>query len=209
MISAYSMSTLWLDGVKNGDFQMTMLGMAMGVLFLLISLSKPLDNLSKLRPPKSIFSPSIVLSVVLQFIFHFITLVYIVSATDPFIHRDESTEPDTDFKPNLKNNVVFLYSWCMAATTFLVNYEGAPFMQSFKENSKLFKGIMAMYVIALVAILDFSESIRYNLELVPFPDSTIQIKIIVALTLDTFLCIVCCGTIKFISRKIQLASQSN
>lgn len=71
MISAYSMSTLWLDGVKNGDFQMTMLGMAMGVLFLLISLSKPLDNLSKLKPSKSIFAPSIVLSVVLQFVFHF------------------------------------------------------------------------------------------------------------------------------------------
>mmetsp|Transcript_23641 Transcript_23641/g.21005 ORF Transcript_23641/g.21005 Transcript_23641/m.21005 type:complete len:219 (-) Transcript_23641:27-683(-) len=209
MISAYSMSTLYLDGVKNGDFQMTMLGMAMGVLFLLISLSKPLDKLSKLRPPKSIFSPSIVLSVVLQFIFHFITLLYIVSATDPYIIRDEFTEPDTDFKPNLKNNVVFLYSWCMTATTFLVNYEGAPFMQSFKENSKLFKGILGMYAIALVAIFDFSDMIRENFELVPFPNDSIQIQIIVALALDTILCIICCEAIKRVSRRLQLASQNN
>ena len=191
MISAYSMSTLYLDGVKNGDTQMTMIGMAMGVLFLLISLSKPIENLSKLRPHKTIFAPSTVLSVVLQFIFHFITLLYIVSATDPFIKRDESTEPDTDFKPNLKNNVVFLYSWCMTATTFLVNYEGAPFMQSFKENSKLFKGIMGMYAIALVAIFDFSDTVREWMELVPFPDDSIQMKIIIALALDTALCIIC------------------
>jgi len=209
MISAYSMSTLYLDGVKNGDFQMTMLGMAMGILFLLISLSKPLENLSKLRPPKSIFSPSIVISVLLQFTFHFVTLVYIVSATDPFIIRDESTKPDTDFKPNLKNNVVFLYSWTMTATTFLVNYEGAPFMQSFKENSKLFKGILVMYGIALVAILDFSDTIRENFELVPFPNESIQQKIIIALTIDTILCIVCCEAVKRISRKLQLSSKSN
>lgn len=207
MISAYSMSTLWLDGVKNGDFQMTMLGMAMGVLFLLISLSKPLETLSKLRPPKSIFAPSIVLSVLTQFVFHFVTLVYIVRETDPFIVRDESTEPDTDFKPNLKNNVVFLYSWTMAATTFLVNYEGSPFMQSFKENSKLYKGILAMYAIALVAILDIFDFVRENLELVPFPNDTIQTKIIIALTVDTLLCIGCCEAIKRVSRNLQLSSQ--
>jgi cation-transporting ATPase 13A1 len=189
MISAYSMSTLYLDGVKNGDFQMTATGMAMGVLFLLISLSKPLENLSKLRPARSIFTPSIVLSVLAQFVFHFVTLLYIVSETDPFITRDESTQPDTDFKPNLKNNVVFLYSWTMTATTFLVNYEGAPFMQSFKENSKLFKGIMGMYAISFFLIMDFSEDIREYFELVPFPNETIQYKIIVALFVDTLLCI--------------------
>jgi manganese-transporting P-type ATPase len=206
MISAYSMSTLYLDGVKNGDFQMTMYGMAMGVLFLLISLSKPVESLSKLRPQKSIFSFSIVLSVLVQFAFHFITLIYIVRITDPFVTKDEFTEPDSNFKPNLKNNVVFLYSWTMAATTFLVNYEGDPFMQSFRENSKLYKGIMFMYVVALVAILDIFDFVRENLELVPFPNSEIQNKIIAALAVDTILCISCCYVIKKVSRQRQLAA---
>lgn len=176
MISAYSMSTLYLDGVKNGDTQMTCLGMAMGALFLLISLSKPLEDLSKLRPARSIFSPSIVMSVLCQFIFHFITLVYIVSVTDPFVKRDESTQPDTEFKPNLKNNVVFLYSWTMNATTFLVNYEGAPFMQSLKEHSKLYKGVLIMYGIALLCLSDQFDFMRELFQLVPFPDAQIQYK---------------------------------
>lgn len=190
MISAYSMSTLYLDGVKNGDTQMTMIGMSMGILFLLISLSKPLKNLSKLRPQRSIFAPSIVLSVLTQFAFHFITLLYIVSVTDEFVVKDDSIKPDTDFQPNLKNNVVFLYSWAMTATTFLVNYEGEPFMQSFKENSKLFKGIMGMYILAIVLILDFSDILREQFQLVPFPNETIQRSIIIALTLDTIFCVV-------------------
>lgn len=190
MISAYSMSTLYLDGVKNGDFQMTMMGLAMGILFMLISLSKPLDKLSTLRPHRSIFSPSIVQSVLCQFVFHFITLIYIVSATDPYVVRDESTQPDTDFQPNLKNNVVFIYTWTMTATTFLVNYEGEPYMQPLKENSKLYKGLIGMYIIALFAIADVSDFVRESLQLVPFPDQSIQIRITLALALDTILCII-------------------
>jgi cation-transporting ATPase 13A1 len=190
MISAYSMSTLYLDGVKNGDTQMTFIGLSMGILFLLISLSKPMKNLSKLKPQRSIFAPSIVMSVLTQFFFHFVTLLYIVNMTDEFVIKDDSIKPDTDFQPNLKNNVVFLYTWAMTATTFLVNYEGEPFMQSFRENSKLFKGIMAMYALAVVLILDFSELLREQFQLVPFPNETIQRSIIVALTLDTLLCVV-------------------
>ena len=190
MISAYSMSTLYLDGVKHGDFQMTMMGMSMGVLFMLLSLTKPLSKLSVLRPHKSIFSPSIVTSVVVQFVLHFITLLYIVSVTDEFVVRDESTQPDTDFKPNLKNNVVFIYTWTMMATTFLVNYEGEPYMQSLKNNSKLYKGIMAMYGIAVLAVVDWFDIIRYNFELVPFPNSYVQTQIILALGIDTILCII-------------------
>jgi cation-transporting ATPase 13A1 len=190
MISAYSMSTLYLDGVKNGDFQMTMLGMAMGVLFMLLSLSKPLEHLSILRPHRSIFSPSIVTSVVIQFILHFVTLLYIVSITDEFVIKDDSTLPDTDFQPNLKNNVVFIYTWTMTATTFLVNYEGEPYMQSLKDNTKLYKGIMIMYGIAVLAVVDVLDVVRYNFELVPFPNSYIQTQIIIALGMDTLLCIV-------------------
>lgn len=164
-----------------------MLGMATGILFLLISLSKPLEELSKLRPERSLFSPSIVFSVLTQFVFHFITLLYLIKVSDPYIKRDESTEPDTDFKPNLKNNVVFLYSWTMTATTFLVNYEGAPFMSSFRENTKLYKGIILMYIITLVAVLDVFEFVNTNLELVPFPDESVQTKVIIALAIDTVL----------------------
>ena len=201
MISAYSMSTLYLDGMKNGDYQMTMLGMATGVLFLMISLSKPLEHLSKLSPPKSIFSPLIISSVLIQFVFHFVTLVYLIRETDQYVEKEENPDPTTEFKPNLKSNVVFIYSWAMTATTFLVNYEGSPFMQSLKENTKLYKTIMIMYFIAVFIVLDIFDFIRENLQLVPFPNDSIQKKVIIALALDSILWIICWSAIKSYSRR--------
>lgn len=187
MISAYSMSTLYLDGLKNGDYQMTMLGMATGVLFLMISLSKPLERLSKASPPKSIFSLPIVASVLVQFVFHFATLIYLVNVTDQYVVKEDLTDLDSEFKPNLKSNVVFIYSWAMTATTFLVNYEGAPFMQSFKENTKLYKTIIIMYAIAIFIVIDYFDFIRENLQLVPFPNDSIQFQAIFAIAIDTIL----------------------
>lgn len=46
-------------------------------------------------------------------------------------------KPDADFKPNLVNTAVFLISMCMQLATFVVNYEGHPFMESLSENKPL------------------------------------------------------------------------
>lgn len=164
-----------------------MLGMATGVLFLMISLSKPLERLSKASPPKSIFSLPIVASVLVQFVFHFATLIYLVNVTDQYVVKEDLTDLDSEFKPNLKSNVVFIYSWAMTATTFLVNYEGAPFMQSFKENTKLYKTIIIMYAIAIFIVIDYFDFIRENLQLVPFPNYSIQFQAIFAIAIDTIL----------------------
>lgn len=50
LIYAYSSSAMYLDGIKNSDFQATIVGIGMGIMFMLISLSKPLKDLSKIRP---------------------------------------------------------------------------------------------------------------------------------------------------------------
>lgn len=63
LVSAYTMSALYLDGVKMGDYQATCMGMGISVMFLLISFSKPLKKLEKERPPSSIFHWSLVVSV--------------------------------------------------------------------------------------------------------------------------------------------------
>lgn len=110
LISAYTMSALYLDGVKMGDYQATCMGMAISILFLMISFSKPLKKLEKERPPTSIFHWSLVTSVTIQFIVHLSVLIYLVRLCEPFIDRtDESLIPDGDFKPNVKNSVLFLY----------------------------------------------------------------------------------------------------
>ena len=63
LISAYTMSALYLDGVKMGDYQATYLGLGVSFLFMMLSFSKPLKKLEKERPPTSIFHWSLVISV--------------------------------------------------------------------------------------------------------------------------------------------------
>jgi cation-transporting ATPase 13A1 len=113
LVSAYTMSALYLDGVKMGDYQATCMGLGISVLFLMISFSKPLKKLYKERPPSSIFHWSLVISVSIQFIVHICALVFLVYLCEPFIDRkgDESLIPDGEFKPNVKNSVLFLYQW--------------------------------------------------------------------------------------------------
>ena len=113
LISAYTMSALYLDGVKMGDSQATCMGMAISILFLLISFSQPLKKLEIARPPTSIFHWSLVISVSFQFAVHLTVLISLVNMCEPFIDRlsDESLVPDGEFKPNVKNSVLFLYQW--------------------------------------------------------------------------------------------------
>lgn len=66
LISAYSLSVLYLDGVKHGDRQMIALGMLMSMSIITISRSKPLDKLSYVRPITSIFHPALFISILGQ-----------------------------------------------------------------------------------------------------------------------------------------------
>jgi cation-transporting ATPase 13A1 len=87
------------------------MGLGISVLFLMISFSKPLKKLYKERPPTSIFHWSLVVSVSIQFIVHLTALVFLTRLCEPYIDRvgDESLVPDGEFKPNIKNSVLFLY----------------------------------------------------------------------------------------------------
>ena len=77
LISAYSLSVLYLDGIKFGDGQVTISGMLMSVCFLSLSRAKPVEKLSKERPQPNIFNFYIIGSVLGQFAVHIVTLIYI------------------------------------------------------------------------------------------------------------------------------------
>ena len=69
---------------------------------------------------------------------HLYVLKYLVDLCEPYIDRsDESYMPDGEFKPNIKNSVMFVYQWWLQCAVILVNYSGRPFMQSMSENKKL------------------------------------------------------------------------
>ena len=166
------------------------MGMAISVLFILISFSKPLKKLEKERPPTSIFHWSLVISVSFQFAIHLSVLVILVNMCEPFIDRlgDESLVPDGEFKANVKNSVLFLYQWWLQCSVITVNYSGRPFMEDLRENGKLFKYIVVMFSVAACGILDYSDVVREYLELVPFPNEEFQFTVIALLIGDLILC---------------------
>jgi cation-transporting ATPase 13A1 len=82
LISAYSLSVLYLEGIKFSDGQVTISGMLMSVCFLSISRAKSVEGLSKERPQPNIFNFYIIGSILGQFAIHIITLIYIARYCD-------------------------------------------------------------------------------------------------------------------------------
>ena len=197
LISAYTMSALYLDGVKMGDWQATYLGLGISMLFMMLSFGKPLKKLQKERPPTSIFHWSLVVSVTVQFITHLSVLIYFVNLCEPYIDReDESLAHDAEFKPNLKNSIMYIYQWWLQTTVILVNYSGRPFTQDIMENKKLQRMLMLMFALAAALIFDVSEDLRDQFELVPFPNEEFQKEVIFWLVIDLIICYVIEKTMK-------------
>lgn len=82
LISAYSLSVLYLEGIKFGDAQYTISGMLMSVCFLSISRARVVEGLSKERPQPNIFNVYIIGSILGQFAIHIVTLIYIARLCD-------------------------------------------------------------------------------------------------------------------------------
>lgn len=141
LTSAYMMSTLYLSGLKQGDMQMTVLGLVTAAMFFVVSQSKPLPRLMNQRPPVSIFQFSVVLSVIGQFMVHLTSLLVTLALSKSYF-IDSSTasssissslifaadsNPDGRFRPNIINTSVYLISMTMQLNNFVVNYRGHPF----------------------------------------------------------------------------------
>lgn len=123
LISAYSMSVLYLDGVKWGDTQMTISSLSVAMFFFCISRAQPLKRLSAERPPKRLFTVSMILSVLGQFAIHMAVLLTAIQSAQPHTPQtEEHISPHKTFKPNVLNTVVYLVSTTQTAATFAANY---------------------------------------------------------------------------------------
>lgn len=171
LISAYSMSVLYLDGVKLGDSQMTCAGLAVAMLFLFISRSKPLKTLSPERPHHKLFTPYMFFTILGQFAIHMYVLMEAVSWAHPLTPKDKETkDPDADFKPNVLNTVVFLVSTSMTVATFMANYQGRPFMEGLRENKPFLYALIVTDLVLFVGALGIFEPLNDGLELFPLPE---------------------------------------
>jgi cation-transporting ATPase 13A1 len=173
LVNAMVLSKLFLHGVKQGDRQLTILGVAVAALFLFVTRGKPLPSLSPTRPPSSVLCTQALLSIVLQFGLHFGAIILVtevaLSFVDPY---DPSMIPDGPFNPNTLNTCTFLMSSLATVNTFAVNYRGEPFMEPLKKNKMLLRSLQLCYGVLLICALEVFPPLNDLLQLTEFPVTT-------------------------------------
>ncbi|KZP27753.1 hypothetical protein FIBSPDRAFT_998725 [Athelia psychrophila] len=186
LITAYSLSVQYLDGIKFGDYQVTVTGMLMSVCFLCISRAKPVEKLSRERPLGNIFNFYVLLSVLIQFALHIITLVYITDLS----HQYEPTgliDLEAKFEPSLLNTAIYLLGLSQQVSTFAINFQGRPFREGIRENPTLWWGLVAASAVAFSGATDFMPELNRWLQIVVMEDS-FKFKLTAAMAIDFIGC---------------------
>ncbi|KAL3496791.1 hypothetical protein BJX62DRAFT_192959 [Aspergillus germanicus] len=183
LISAYSLSVIYLDGIKFGDGQVTISGMLMSVCFLSISRAKSVEGLSKERPQPNIFNVYIIGSVLGQFAIHIATLIYLSNYVYKIEPRDSDVDLEGEFEPSLLNSAIYLLQLIQQISTFSINYQGRPFRESIRENKAMYWGLVAASGVAFSCATEFIPELNEKLRLVPFSNE-FKITLTVLMALD-------------------------
>ncbi|KAK2754695.1 hypothetical protein FQN54_006828 [Arachnomyces sp. PD_36] len=183
LISAYSLSVIYLDGIKFGDGQVTISGMLMSVCFLSISRAKSVEGLSKERPQPNIFNFYIIGSVLGQFAIHIVTLIYISNYVYQIEPKSDEIDLEGEFEPSLLNSAIYLLQLIQQISTFSINYQGRPFRESIRENKGMFWGLILASGVAFSCATEFIPELNEKLRMVPFSDE-FKITLTVVMALD-------------------------
>mmetsp|Transcript_8463 Transcript_8463/g.10534 ORF Transcript_8463/g.10534 Transcript_8463/m.10534 type:complete len:1209 (+) Transcript_8463:35-3661(+) len=183
LISAYSLSVLYLAGIKFGDGQATVSGILLSVCFLSISRGKPIEKLSKERPQNGIFNTYIMGSILGQFAVHIITLIYITKEIYILEPREPQVDLEKEFSPSLLNTGMFLLQLAQQVSTFAVNYQGLPFRESIKDNKGMYYGLLGVAGLAIAGSTEFFPELNEAMKFVKM-DSLFKVKLTTCILLD-------------------------
>lgn len=164
LITAYSLSVQYLDGIKFGDYQVTITGVLMSVCFFCISRAKPVETLSRQRPQPTILSLYILLSILLQFAIHIVSLVYITDLANKN-HDRGVVDIDAKYTPSLLNTGIYLLGLSQQVSTFVINFQGRPFREGIRENPPLYYGLLGVSAIAFAGATEFFPELNEWLQL--------------------------------------------
>ncbi|CUM67050.1 uncharacterized protein PRCAT00004739001 [Priceomyces carsonii] len=167
LISAYSLSVLFLAGIKFGDGQATVSGILLSACFLSISRGRPLEKLSKQRPQDGIFSIYIMGSILGQFAIHIVTLIYITREIYILEPREPQIDLEKEFSPSLLNTGMFLLQLAQQVSTFAVNYQGEPFRERISSNKGMYYGLLGVAALALAGSTEFMPELNEAMKFVP------------------------------------------
>eukprot|EP00804_Cyclotella_cryptica_P022565 CCRYP_009443-RA/>CCRYP_009443-RA protein AED:0.10 eAED:0.10 QI:76/1/1/1/0.5/0.4/5/2352/1498 len=172
LVTALVLTKLHQVGVKQGDRQMTAEGVVVAGLFLFFTRGKPLSKLSPKKPPSSILCITTLISMAAQFGVHFLTIMFVTHMSNAYIDPyDPSMIPDGPFVPNTLNTATFLITVLAMINTFVVNYQGQPFVENLSENKLLFRSIVFCYCVLFTCAMDLFPPLNELLQLSSLPTS--------------------------------------
>ncbi|ORY90726.1 hypothetical protein BCR35DRAFT_299290 [Leucosporidium creatinivorum] len=172
LISAWALSVQYLQGIKFGDYQVTITGILMSVCFMCISRARPVDKLSKERPLSSIFNVYVVFSILAQFAIHVVAFLYLTNLCEQYEPRaDIPVDLEAKYSPNLLNSAIYLISLSQQVSTFAINFQGRPFREGITENSALYYGLLGVAAVAFSGATDFVPEFNRWLQLVEMKSS--------------------------------------
>lgn len=91
LITAYSLSALYLDGVRSSEAMMIGSGMLLMVASIAFSYARPVQKLSPVKPLQSVFHPANFLSIVGQLAIHLYVMVWAIQLSKSYV-PDEVAE---------------------------------------------------------------------------------------------------------------------
>jgi manganese-transporting P-type ATPase len=203
LISAFSLSVLYTDGIRSSDNQMMASGLCLTAAGLAFSYATPVHTLSPVRPLRSIFHPALFLSIIGQLIIH----VWVMSYATELVHSatgEKAAFPEAipvakvseeqkknaseaqrsfweqgpPFEPCLLNTVIFLIETVQRVCVMLVNYKGRPFMMGSLENKTLLISLAALFVGAFMAAFESVPYLNNKLQFVSMPDDAFRYKVL-------------------------------
>ncbi|KAK3261285.1 hypothetical protein CYMTET_29801 [Cymbomonas tetramitiformis] len=202
LIAAYSLSALYLDGVRSGEAQMIASGVLLTIASLAFSYARPVDKLSEVRPITTIFHPAISISIVGQLLIHLYCMVRSInmakefssaeeleelsmpSPISPGLAEEESSLLMKPFKPTLLNTVVFLVETSQQVSVMAVNYKGRPFMIASTENAPMLYSLLACCLGTFIAAFEVIPELNSLLQLVPLPSDEFRLEILRILSMS-------------------------
>ncbi|KIJ31777.1 hypothetical protein M422DRAFT_783699 [Sphaerobolus stellatus SS14] len=187
LISAYSLSVQYLDGIKFADYQVTVSGSLMSICFWYISRTKPAEKLSRERPLGKFFNFYVLLSVLIQFAIHIVSLVYITSLSYEYEPRTGVIDLEPKFEPNLLNTAIYLLGLSQQVSTFAINFQGRPFREGITENPALYYGLLGASVVAFGGAIDFLPEMNRWLQIVEMKTS-FQVRLTATMLIDLIGC---------------------
>lgn len=173
LVNALVLTKLHMAGAKQGDRQLTVVGLVIAGLFLFVTKGQPLRTLSPERPPSSVLCARALLSITAQFLVHFLAIFAVTDLSAAYMDPwDPSLVPDGPFNANVLNTSTFLMTVLATVSTFAINYQGRPFMEDLSENLVLLRSVQACYAVLFACAAEVFPPLNDLLQLSALPLGT-------------------------------------